>query len=88
MSDSVKKRLYRLKCRVKKILEHEGFDVLDTPEDQYFHLVALRSNESRLIHISLDAPGEKLLVRLKRTHPGIKKEVWYREKNLIQRSII
>lgn len=77
---SEKKRIYRLRCRIKKILEREGYDVFSPTEDAIFHLVAVRPDEARLIHVCLEFPDEQTLALLRKCRRKARKEIWFREK--------
>jgi len=78
---SYKKRQYRLKKRVAKILAQVGYDVIFPRNEYLFDLIAIYKDRVRYVAISLDKPSKELIGLIKAAEKPGEKEIWFRDKN-------
>jgi len=76
-----KKRQYRLKKRVAKILAQVGYDVIFPRNEYLFDLIAIYKDRVRYVAISLDKPSKELIGLIKAAEKPGGKEIWFRDKN-------
>jgi len=78
---SYKKRQYRLKKRVAKILAQVGYDVIFPRNEILFDLIAIYKDRVRYIVICLDKPSKELIGLIKAAEKPGEKEIWFRKED-------
>jgi len=76
-----KKRHYRLKKRVAKILAQVGYDVIFPRNEYVFDLIAIYKDRVRYIAISLEKPSKELIGLIKTAEKPGEKEIWFRKED-------
>jgi len=76
---SYKKRQYRLKKRVAKILAQVGYDVIFPRNDDPFDVIAIEDDRVRYIAILPDKPSKEVIKRLRAIKKPGDVEIWYRD---------
>jgi predicted transcriptional regulator len=76
---SYKKRQYRLKKRVAKILAQVGYDVIFPENDNLFDVVAIEVDRIRYIAVMSEEPSKEVVKKYKAINKPGDVEIWYRD---------